>query len=479
MFHSRPLPVTLMSFCPVPAVPEPLPRLDALAVLVVDDEPGMCNFLCRALARHVARVEAAGSLEAARAARRAAHYDLLLVDQRLPDGSGVDWLAELRAGGAHEQLIVITAYADLDTAIRALRAGAADFLLKPARLDQVLESVRRAAALLPQPGRPQPPAPVAELIGDSTAIRDLSALIRRIAPHPSTLLIEGESGTGKECVARAVHRLSGRSGPYVPLNCGALPRELLESELFGHVRGAFSGALAGREGLFAHADGGTLFLDEISELPLGMQTALLRVLEDRRVRPLGSERERAIDVRIITASNRDLAAEVAAGRFRADLYYRLNVLALRLPPLRERPADLAPLAQHFAQQLAGELGLPAPLLDAATLAALAAHDWPGNVRELRNLIERALLLGCPPAECLPQTPAIAAAAASAASASAVVTAAAGVPEPAPLALDAVEKRHILQVLDACGGNKSVAARRLGIARKTLDRKLAAWQGRPS
>lgn len=184
-------------------------------------------------------------------------------------------------------------------------------------------------------------------------------------------------------------------------------------------------------------------------------------------------------MRIITASNRDLAAEVAAGRFRADLYYRLNVLALRLPPLRERPADLAPLAQHFAQQLAGELGLPAPLLDAATLAALAAHDWPGNVRELRNLIERALLLGCPPAECLPQTPAIAAAAASAASASAVVTAAAGVPEPAPLALDAVEKRHILQVLDACGGNKSVAARRLGIARKTLDRKLAAWQGRPS
>jgi len=285
-------------------------------------------------------------------------------------------------------------------------------------------------------------------------------VIQRVAPMPSTVLLEGESGTGKELAARAIHTLSKRSGSFVPVNCGAMTAELLESELFGHVKGAFTGAHQSREGLFTFAEGGTLFLDEIGEMPLTMQAHLLRALEERTIRPVGSNREYTVDVRIIAATNKRLVEEVRKGRFREDLYYRLNVLSLQIPALRERPEDIPLLANHFMQQLASELGVERRDLDEAEITRLLGYDWPGNVRELRNVIERALLLNRSPSSCVPG----------------LQDAVAGddPDEVESLLLESVEKRHILRVLNQESGNKSAAARLLGISRKTLERKAQAW-----
>ncbi|MEL0586377.1 MAG: sigma-54 dependent transcriptional regulator, partial [Candidatus Thiodiazotropha sp. (ex. Lucinoma kazani)] len=282
-----------------------------------------------------------------------------------------------------------------------------------------------------------------------------------VAPMPSTVLIEGESGTGKELAARAIHEMSGRSGSFVPVNCGAMSAELLESELFGHVKGAFTGAHLSRDGLFTYASSGTLFLDEIGEMPLSMQAHLLRALEERTIRPVGSNREVPIDVRIIAASNRDLAQEVRNGDFREDLYYRLNVLSLRMPALRERHEDIPLLAKHFIDTLSAELGIESLQLGEGELARLLDYDWPGNVRELKNVIERCLLLNKSPSLCLTGSESI-----SSQSAQFDPT--------KSLLLEAVEKQHILKVLDLEGGNKSAAARVLGISRKTLERKTQAW-----
>jgi DNA-binding NtrC family response regulator len=279
---------------------------------------------------------------------------------------------------------------------------------------------------------------------------------------PSTVLVEGESGTGKELAARSIHGYSGRSGSFVPINCGAISPELLESELFGHARGAFTGAHRARDGLFSYADSGTLFLDEIGEMPLAMQTKLLRALEDRVIRPVGANREIPVDVRVIAATNRDLNAEVAAGRFREDLFYRLNVLTIRMPSLRERPEDLPALAQHFLSTLSVDLGVPSPQYGAVELGVLGSYHWPGNVREFKNVIERCLLLGRSPAQCMGLQEA--------------ASGASNVPTARVQKLEEVERRHILAVLDDAGGNKSEAARRLGIARKTLERKLRSWAG---
>jgi transcriptional regulator with PAS, ATPase and Fis domain len=276
---------------------------------------------------------------------------------------------------------------------------------------------------------------------------------------PSTVLIEGESGTGKELAARAIHELSQRKGNFVSVNCGAMTAELMESELFGHVKGSFTGAHQAREGLFAYANGGTLFLDEIGEMPLTMQVHLLRVLEEQRIRPVGSNRETPIDVRILAATNRELVQRVKEGLFRQDLFYRLNVLSIRLPPLRERGQDVDLLAHHFSKRLSGELGVNALPLDRAEIMRLQAYDWPGNVRELKNVIERALLLGIMPSQCLAGTPS-------------------GRKLPVlkeeALLLEDVEKQHILRVLALEDSNKSAAARQLGISRKTLERKLNGW-----
>lgn len=434
------------------------------SILVVDDEPGMVSFLQRALTQRYGKVDSGNSVEAAAPLLRRQLYDLIILDISLPGISGIDWLHELRHEGYAGDVVLITAYADLDTAIDALRGGAADFLLKPFSVAQMLNSVercfersrlRRENFVLRREIEERSTA-VDGVICQSSLMLSICDRLRRIAPTPATVLINGESGTGKEVAARALHRMSPRvGGPFAPVNCAAISAELIESELFGHVKGAYTGAQQSREGLFYYARGGTLFLDEISELPLAAQAKLLRALEERRIRPVGSEQEIAVDVRVIAATNRDLKAEVAAQRFRPDLYYRLQVLEVTLPPLGERVDDIPLLVDHFMGQLAPALGVPPLALDPRTLARLADYDWPGNVRELRNLVERSLILGWFDIGPEPEIG---------------VTATPASDE----TLAAVEKRHILAVLAACDGNKSEAGRRLGISRKTMDRKCQAW-----
>ncbi|MBS0367991.1 MAG: sigma-54-dependent Fis family transcriptional regulator [Proteobacteria bacterium] len=447
-----------------PASPPPSGREPAwsdYAVLVVDDEAGMRNFLERALRARGCRVDTAGSAEEGMERLQQHHFDAIVLDIALPGRSGMEWLRSLKNDGFAGDVILITAFADIETAIDALRSGASDFVLKPFRVDQIVNSLQRCferARLDRENFVLQRQVAglgglVDGMVGHSEAMRRLSELIHRVAPTPSTVLILGESGVGKEVTARALHQMSPRAErSFVPLNCAAVSAELMESELFGHVRGAFTGAREARRGLFHYANGGTLFLDEIGELPLAMQTKLLRVLEERRIRPVGSEAEVPVDVRVVAATNRDLRAEVAAGRFRQDLFYRLEVVTLAIPPLRQRREDIAELAVHFNAQLASRLGLPPLPLGQADLARLAAYAWPGNVRELRNLIERSLILGGLPADS--QAP--------------------GFVEPLPLSLAEVEKRHILAVLDQCGGSKTRAAALLGVSRKTLDRKAVEW-----
>jgi len=337
----------------------------------------------------------------------------------------------------------------------------------------------------------------------------MKKMIAQVAPSLAAVLVEGESGTGKELVARALHQLSKRSGPFVPLNCGAIAPDLLESELFGHVSGAFTGAKKGREGLFRVANNGTLFLDEIGEMPLSMQSSLLRALEQKAIRPVGAEREVQVDVRIVAATNRNLKQEVEEGRFRRDLYYRLNVLTIELPALRDRLEDIPVLSHHFTQQLAKDLGVKAVSWTHEDIQSMQAYDWPGNIRELRNMMERCLLLGKPPAEYwrelagdapLQMVP-------HASNATSNVTVCAGEVQaesgalagseallaseerpcscydtdnedqfcyPTNWTLKDVEKSHIMQVVDSHDGNKSAAARQLGVARKTLERKYKDW-----
>jgi len=439
------------------------------SVLIVDDEPGILSFLQKGLAARFSLVETAPNADAADALLSRCHFDLIISDIRLPGRSGVEWVGELREQDQMMPVIFMTAHADLQTAITALRAGASDFILKPFRLEQMQAAVgrclerrrlqrenfvlRRQVAQQTHEG--------SGIIGSCDLIRGVCEVIRRVAPMPSTVLIQGESGTGKELAARAIHKFSGRSGSFVPINCGAMQPELLESELFGHAKGAFTGAVKAREGLFSYADGGTLFLDEIGEMPLAMQTRLLRVMEDRTVRPVGGNRATPVDVRIIAATNRDLKAEVDKGNFREDLFYRLNVLSIRMPALRERIQDLPELIAYFANSIATDLGVAAPPISEPEIMQLAQYDWPGNIRELKNVMERCLLLNQSPSQSLPSA--------------AVDGLSGGNPSDRDdLSLEAIERRHILRVLDMEHGNKSAAARRLGVSRKTLERKCQSW-----
>lgn len=442
------------------------------SILIVDDEPGMRNFLRRALEKRCALLEVAESVESAEAIRQRCHFDLMIVDIRLPDRSGVEWLRELRERDVRTDVIVMTAYADLDTAIAALRGGAADFILKPFRLEQMISAVQRCLErrqmarenfLLRREVRTQA---LDGVIGNSPAVQNVCSIVQRVAPTPATVLIEGETGTGKELVARAVHALSRRTGPFVPVNCGSISPDLLESELFGHTKGAFTGAHQSREGLFIYAHGGTLFLDEIAEMPLPMQAKLLRAIEEKRIRPVGAEREMPMDVRVITATNRTLFTEVEEGRFREDLYFRLNVVTVAVPPLRDRLDDIPALAEHFSGTLSQELGVPALPFTHDDVVKLQSYSWPGNVRELKNVIERSLLLGKVPSDCF---------VGDGESGRRVGASEAPASQP-PLAwtLAEVEKHHMLRVLEAASGNRSEAARRLGVSRKTLERKLKAW-----
>ena len=374
-------------------------------LLVVDDEPDLRTLYELALLLEGYDIDAAGGVEEGWALLRAGRYDAVITDMRLPDGTGLDLLARLEQAGRPEKTIVITAYGSAENAVQALKAGAYDYLTKPVDLRQFRAVVAAALGRVAAPAAPvraggrgagavAGPAALARLIGGSTALQQVRVLIGKVARSMAPVLVHGESGTGKELVARAIHQSGERAArPFVAVNCGAIPEPLLEAEFFGYRKGAFTGASEDREGFFQAAAGGTLFLDEIGDLPLAMQSKLLRAIQERAVRPVGAVAEVTLDVRIVSATHKDLAEEVRAGRFRQDLFYRLNVIEIRVPPLRERLDDLPGLSAAVLARVAGESALPeVPRLTPAALARLARHDFPGNVRELENLLHRAVAL---------------------------------------------------------------------------------------
>ena len=459
----------------------------AFSVLVVDDETGMQSILQKALRKWFSKVDCAGCIDEAEMLRATTHYDLIILDINLPGRSGIEWEAIFVEQEQRPDVIFMTGYADLETAISALQLGAADFILKPFNLEQMLKAVERCMdkrlhqrmqyALQRDVQRHC----VTQILGQSAQTEQLKQLIMQFAPSRASVLIEGESGTGKELVARGIHEASERQGPFVPVNCGAIAPELLESELFGHTQGAFTGAKKNREGLFRVAHGGTLFLDEIGEMPLNMQSSLLRVLEQRAIRPVGSEKELPVDVRVVAATNRNLFQEVEEGRFRADLYYRLNVLKIEVLPLRARKADLHELVPFFTQTLCAELSLPTPKWAHEDINALFDYDWPGNIRELKNLIERCLLIGQPLAHYWQPLPRDGQNSDNQVTMSPKPSARVepnrieSYGYPAHWSLRQVEKAHIEQIVAFHQGNKSAAARDLGVARKTLERKFKEWE----
>jgi two-component system response regulator PilR (NtrC family) len=446
-------------------------------ILVVDDERSMRELLALFLGRAGYTVEAASTGAEARRAMAEREHDLIITDLQMPDVTGLEVLAESKAAHPDTQVIVITAYATADTAIAAMKAGAYDYLVKPFKLDEVALVVERAFErrhLLRQnvvlrdeiKGRYR----LDRLLGKSAAMQRVFEVLRKIAPARTSVLLVGESGTGKELAARALHELSPRADHgFVAVNCGAIPETLIESELFGHVRGAFTGATADKRGLFEAAHGGTLMLDEVAELPLGMQVKLLRALQERKVKPVGGVAEREVDVRVVAATNRDLETEVEKGTFRQDLYYRLNVIQVRMPPLRERREDVPLLVDHFVKKLAAEHAQPITGVDADAMSALTAYNFPGNVRELENLVERAVTLatdGRIRADALPEL-------------SGAARAAAGGDGDLPPSgfdlereLEAFERRFILKALERTDGNRTTAARLLGISFRSMRYRLS-------
>ena len=438
-------------------------------ILVVDDDRGIREMVALALEKAGHSVRLAGGVAGARVEIERDVPDLVVCDIYMPGPTGLDLLAELQRRPAPPRLILITARGTVETAALANRFGAFDYLAKPFDVKVLLERV--AAALAPPAASgPEPePGPETMIVGSHPAIVEVYKAVARVARLSVPVLILGETGTGKELVARALHRLGADpSRPFVPVNSGAIPDTLLESELFGHRRGAFTDAHRERRGALAEAAGGTVFLDEIGDVSAAFQVKLLRFLQDGVVRPLGADVGEHVDVRVLAATNRDLAALVATGGFRQDLYFRLAAYEIRLPALRERLSDLPALVAHFQRRAESELGCgPVPGATAETLAALAEHAWPGNVRELEQFVRRMLI----DRRTLADAPAVRQALARGGPAPT------GAPAPtataaAPLgSLEEAERRHLTAVLAASGGNKRAAARVLGIERKTLTRKL--------
>jgi two-component system response regulator PilR (NtrC family) len=372
---------------------------DELPVLVVDDEQSMREFLSVMLKRQGIPFELATSAKEAIAFFGPGRFRLVLTDLRMDESeAGLDILRHVRETDPACQVIVMTAYASTETAISAIRQGAYDYINKPFKLEEVRSVIDRALekyALVSENLylRSQlDSSHFDEIIGRSDAIKSVFDLIGRVAPTKTTVLLTGESGTGKELFARAIHKQSGLDGAFVPVNCGAIPENLIESELFGYTKGAFTGASQDRDGLFVAASSGTLFLDEVGELPAATQVKLLRALQEKKVKPVGSNSEQPVDVRIVAATNRNLQEEVDAGRFREDLYYRLNVISIELPPLRDREGDIRLLIEYYVKRFAEEIGNHVEGVDAEALRALVNHDYPGNVRELQNIVERAVTL---------------------------------------------------------------------------------------
>nr|WP_095207177.1 sigma-54 dependent transcriptional regulator [Luteimonas sp. JM171]AOH35298.1 sigma-54-dependent Fis family transcriptional regulator [Luteimonas sp. JM171] len=360
------------------------------SVLIVDDEHDIRELLVLTLGRMGLRTDTAPNLTAARQMLSTVSYDLCLTDMRLPDGSGLELVSEIATRFPHTPVAVITAYGNVEAAVEALKAGAFDFVSKPVDVHMLRGLVRQALEL----GQREPEAEESSrLFGESEAMVALRRTIAKVARSQAPVHISGESGTGKELVARTIHAQGSRAaGPFVPVNCGAIPNELMESEFFGHKKGSFTGAHADKPGLFQSADGGTLFLDEVAELPLSMQVKLLRAIQEKKIRPVGAQTEIDVDVRILSATHKELGALVDQGSFRHDLYYRINVIGLHVPPLRERTGDLPLLSTAILQRLAQAMHRDVPVLSEGALEALERYAFPGNVRELENVLERALAL---------------------------------------------------------------------------------------
>jgi two-component system, NtrC family, response regulator AtoC len=446
-------------------------------VLVVDDDPGTRKVARANLSLEGFEVLAASS--AAEALARLADADPLAVvtDLKMPDVDGIALMERVHAERPWLPFVLVTAHATVETAVQALRRGARHYLVKPVRWEELALVLRQAVAqerarrdLERLKGELERAAGFEELVGDSPPMKEVFRVVEQVADADATVLLRGETGTGKELVARALHRRSSRrDGPFVAVNCTAVPRELMESEFFGHEKGAFTGATARRLGRFQHADGGTLFLDEVGDLDLGIQAKLLRVLQEREVTRVGSNHVEHVDVRVVAATNRDLETRVAEGRFRDDLYYRLNVIPLRLPPLRERAGDVAALLEHFVRSFADRYGRPVPLPPAEVLAAARSYPWPGNVRELRNVCERAALMGWEAvAPLLGPAPAGGAAVATATEFSLPLL------DARARLLERFEREYLTRLLRAHKGKVGEVARAAGIAERNLYEKMKAY-----
>lgn len=451
-------------------------------ILLVEDEPAMVRTLSRILERRGFAVIAASNGREALARLDEAPADVMITDLNMPTMDGLALLREIRAREPRPATIVLTGYGTVQTAVEAMKLGAADYLIKPCNPDELLIVVgrlleidglrREVVALRRQVDVAQ--RRYGSLIGDGPAMREVYRILEAVSRNKSTVLISGRSGTGKELVARTLHARSPWSrGPFIAVNCGAFSETLLESQLFGHRRGAFTGAIADQQGVFQAAHGGTLFLDEVSEIPLPLQVKFLRAIQEREITPLGATRPVPVDVRLVAATNRDLRAEMREGRFREDLFYRLNVVNLALPPLRERREDIPALVAHFAADFARQYGVSPKRVSAEAMERLLAHDWPGNVRELQNAIERAFAVsdsdtiglgdispGLDDAE-RPGPPSGA-------------EPAPFDPDPAPVPLEEMERSAIANALRRAGGNKNEAARLLQIDRQRLYRKIEKY-----
>jgi two-component system response regulator HydG len=441
-------------------------------IVVVDDEKDMCDLLSAQLAPRGYAVRGFTSAKEALEALPSSDAVVALVDLNMAELDGIELCRKALASRPDLIVIVMTGFGSIEQAVRAMRAGAHDFVSKPLSIDMLaltLDRTLRERSVRDELERLRRRVAGGELpniITSSPAMNRVVDVVQRVAQGEVPVLVTGESGTGKELVARALHERSGRTGPFLAVNCSAIPENLLESELFGHVRGAFTGATHDRAGLLAEASGGTVFLDEIGEMPLGMQVKILRALQERKVRPVGGAREVAFDSRIVTATNRDLEEEVAAGRFREDLYYRINVIRIELPPLRARGGDVLLLAQYFLERAARKHPNARRRLGHDVAERLASYHWPGNVRELENCIERLVALARTEEVALEDLPAKI----REHSPTEVVTLSED-PNDLP-SMATVEERYIRKVLAAVGGNKTLAAKILQVDRRTLYRRLA-------
>src|SRR5687768_7828462 len=451
-------------------------------VLVVDDEPDLVELVRLTLSRMQVESQGAGDVATAKRLLKSTDFGLCLTDMRLPDGDGLDLLEWMTVNCPGVPCAVITAHGNVESAVRALKLGAFDFVSKPLDLGALRRIVSTALRLSQGPDANLSTRTGTQIIGHAPSMERLREMILRVSRSQAPVHISGESGTGKELVARMIHGSGPRAdGPFVPVNCGAIPSELMESEFFGHKRGSFTGAVADKIGLIPSAEGGTLFLDEVADLPLHMQVKLLRVIQEKTVRPIGEQREAPIDVRILSATHKNLADLVAQAKFREDLFYRINVIELRVPPLRERAEDIPDLADGIVRRLSRRLGIEAPTVTPAALDVLQNFPFPGNVRELENVLERALALcndgridvgdlqlrAVPRAENAPLPPEIAAQLRGAPVPSYPAASQPAAPAGLGEQLEDVERAAIIKALEAARYNKTAAAKALGMTFRAL------------